>query len=145
MKKLFFIFFKFLIFSNVSHASFPVSDTLKLNQKTLKTEEIKQYHSSLIKMGIDLNDCRCERCRAGIPISVELINQNAKVPIDYVQLQKNISKIFLVTGAVGLIVMLHGIFHVREIGSGIGGLFVLLASIILLLINILLKKIKRKK
>jgi len=48
---------------NVSYASFPISDTLKVKQDTLQTEEIKQYHSSLIKMGVDLNDCRCESCR----------------------------------------------------------------------------------
>ena len=48
---------------NVSYASFPVSDTLKVKQDTLQTEAIKQYHSSLIKMGIDLNDCRCKSCR----------------------------------------------------------------------------------
>ena len=93
-------------------------------------------------MGIDLNDCRCESCRAGIPISVEFINQNDEKPVDY---HKNISKVFLVTGAIGLIVMLYGIFHVREIGSGIEGLFVLLASVVVLLINFLVKKIKRKK
>ena len=63
MKKLLFIFFTFTIFANVSYASFPVSDTLKVKQDTLQTEEIKQYHSNLIKMGIDLNDCRCESCR----------------------------------------------------------------------------------
>ena len=34
-----------------------------MKQDTLLTEEIKQYHSNLIKMGIDLNDCKCESCR----------------------------------------------------------------------------------
>ena len=63
MKKLPFIFFTLTIFANVSYASFPVSDTLKLKQDTLQTKEIKQYHSNLIKMGIDLNDCKCESCR----------------------------------------------------------------------------------
>ena len=63
MKKLLFLFFTLITFANVSYASFPVSDTLKVKQDTLQTEEIKQYHSSLIKMGIDLNDCRCESCR----------------------------------------------------------------------------------
>ena len=50
---------------NVSYASFPVADTFKEKQDTLQTEEIKQSHSSLIKMGIDLNDCKCESCRNG--------------------------------------------------------------------------------
>jgi len=52
-----------ITFANLCFASFPVSDTFKLKQDTLQTEEINQYHSSLIKMGIDLNDCRCESCR----------------------------------------------------------------------------------
>ena len=63
MKNLLFIFITLITFANVSYASFPVADTLKVQQDTLQTEEIKQYHSSLIKMGIDLNDCRCESCR----------------------------------------------------------------------------------
>jgi len=63
MKNLLFIFITLITFANVSYASFPVADTLKVKQDTLQTEEIKQYHSSLIKMGIDLNDCRCESCR----------------------------------------------------------------------------------
>ena len=53
-------------FTNVSYASFPIADTLEIKQYTLQTEEIKQYHSSLIKMGIDLNSCKCESCRNGI-------------------------------------------------------------------------------
>ena len=39
---------------NVSYASFPISDTLELQQDILQTEEIKQYHYSLQQMGIDL-------------------------------------------------------------------------------------------
>jgi hypothetical protein len=50
----------------VSYASFPIADTLEVKEDTLQTEEIKQYHSSLIKMGIDLNSCKCESCRIGI-------------------------------------------------------------------------------
>ena len=51
---------------NVSYASFPITDTLEVKQDTLQTEDIKQYHSSLIKMGFDLNSCKCEICRIGI-------------------------------------------------------------------------------
>ena len=65
MKKLIYIFFTLIIFTNISYASFPITDNLKLKQDTFQTEEIKQYHSNLIKMGIDLNDCRCESCRKG--------------------------------------------------------------------------------
>ena len=32
----------------------------------MKTEEIKKYHDHLIKMGIDINSCKCESCRSGI-------------------------------------------------------------------------------
>ena len=63
MKKLILLLITLTTLTNVSYASFPVADTLKVKQDTLQTEEIKQYHSSLIKMGIDLNDCRCESCR----------------------------------------------------------------------------------
>ena len=63
MKKLLSLLITLITLTNVSYASFPVADTLKVKQDTLQTEEIKQYHSSLIKMGIDLNDCRCESCR----------------------------------------------------------------------------------
>ena len=66
MKKLLFIFFTLTIFANVSYASFPVSDTLKVKQDTLQTEEIKQYHYSLQQMGIDLKSCKCESCRHGV-------------------------------------------------------------------------------
>ena len=142
MKKLLFIFFTLIIFANVSYASFPVSDVLKLNQDTLQTEDIKQYHSSLIKMGVDLNDCRCESCRAGIPISVELIKQNVKIPIDY---HKYIFKFFLVTGFAGLIMALYGILSTSwsDIGIGIFGGFLFIASVIVLLLNFLIKKLKQ--
>ncbi len=51
---------------NVSYASFPVIDTLEIKQDTLQTEEIKKYHSSLIKMGVDLSSCKCVSCSNGI-------------------------------------------------------------------------------
>ena len=68
MKKLLFLLMILTAFNNVSYASFPIiADTLETTIDTLQTEEIKQYHSSLIKMGIDLNACKCESCRKGIP------------------------------------------------------------------------------
>ena len=66
MKKLLLLLITLITFTNVSYASFPVSDTLKVKQDFEQKEEIKQYHSNLIKMGIDLNDCRCESCKAVI-------------------------------------------------------------------------------
>ena len=66
MKKLLSIFLILITFVYVSYASFPVADTLKVNQNTIQSEEIKQYHYSLQQMGIDLNACKCESCRNGI-------------------------------------------------------------------------------
>jgi hypothetical protein len=66
IKKLLFLLIILSPFTNLSYASFPIADTLEVKEDTLQTEEIKQYHSSLIKMGIDLNSCKCESCRNGI-------------------------------------------------------------------------------
>ena len=67
IKKLLLMLIILTSFTNVSYASFPIiADTLEETIDTLQTEEIKQYHSSLIKMGIDLNSCKCESCRIGI-------------------------------------------------------------------------------
>ena len=65
-KKLLFLLIILTPFTNLSYASFPIADTLEVKQDTLQTEDIKQYHSSLIKMGFDLNSCKCESCRIGI-------------------------------------------------------------------------------
>ena len=131
MKKLLFSFCTLIIFTNVSYASFPVSDTLKVKQNILQKEEIKQYHSNLMKMGVDLNDCRCESCRASIP----------KKLIDY---HKIIFKFFLLTGCVGLIMMLYGILSPipLDIFVTLYGSYIFIPSVLVLLINFL---IKRKK
>ena len=76
MKKLILLFIALISFTNMSYASFPIADTLEIKQYTLQTEEIKQYHSSLIKMGIDLNSCKCESCRNGIVPLVSNSKQN---------------------------------------------------------------------
>ena len=65
-KKLLFLLIILTPFTNLSYASFPITDTLEVKQDTLQTEDIKRYHSSLIKMGFDLNTCKCESCRIGI-------------------------------------------------------------------------------
>ena len=54
-KKLLFLLLTLTIFSNVSYASFPITDNLEIKQDTLQTEEIKQNHYSLQQMGVDLN------------------------------------------------------------------------------------------
>ena len=66
-------------FTSVSYASFPIADTLEVKEDTLQTEEIKQYHSSLIKMGIDLNSCKCESCRNGIDPLTNNLEKNSNL------------------------------------------------------------------
>jgi hypothetical protein len=131
MKKLILLLITLTTLKTVSYASFPVSDTLKVKQDILQKEEIKQYHSNLIKMGVDLNDCRCESCRDSIP----------KKLIDY---HKIIFKFFLLTGCVGLIMMLYGILspHPFDIFVTLYGSYIFIPSVLALLINFL---IKRKK
>ena len=76
MKKLILLLITLSTFTSESYASFPITDILEIKQDTLQTEEIKQYHSSLIKMGIDLNSCKCESCRNGIVPLVSNSKQN---------------------------------------------------------------------
>ena len=52
MKKLILLLIALTTFMNVSYASFPISDTLEVQQDIMQTEEIKQYHYSLQKMGV---------------------------------------------------------------------------------------------
>ena len=66
MKKLILLLITLTTLTNVSYASFPVADTLKMQQDIVQTEEIKQYHYSLQQMSIDLKSCKCESCRNGI-------------------------------------------------------------------------------
>jgi hypothetical protein len=66
MKRILLLLIIITTFMNVSYASFPIINTLEIKQDTLQTEEIKKYHSSLIKMGVDLSSCKCVSCRNGI-------------------------------------------------------------------------------
>ena len=63
MKRILLLLITLTSFNNVSYASFPIINTLEIKQDTLQTEEIKKYHSSLIKMGVDLSSCKCMSCR----------------------------------------------------------------------------------
>ena len=67
-----------ITFTNVSYASFPVADTLETKVDSLQTEEIKQYHYSLQKMGVDLKYCKCGSCRNGI---APLVSKPKPLPI----------------------------------------------------------------
>ena len=70
-------------FSHLSFASFPVSDTLKVNQDILESEKITKYHDHLISMGIDLNSCKCDSCRIGIAPLTN--NREIKKPLNQFQ------------------------------------------------------------
>ena len=119
MKKLIYIFFTLLIFTNVSYASFPITDNLKLKQDTLQTEEIKQYHSNLIKMGIDLNDCRCESCRNGIvPLVINL--ESNEVLIDNKRNKWKVAIIIMTILSIGLIILLFSWMDSFNKSGGIG-------------------------
>ena len=137
MKKLYLIFSLLTICANTSLASFPITDNIKIKQdNSLQAKEINQYHLNLIKMGIDLNNCKCNSCRSDIPIPLEIRKKSTKLPIEYPH--KNIFKIFLVTAIIGLIMMLYGIKNGTEIGDGILGGYILIASMLALLINFLI-------
>ena len=66
MKNLILLLITLTTLTNVSYASFPVADTLKMKQDTVQTEAVEQYHLRMQKMGIDLNSCKCVSCRNGI-------------------------------------------------------------------------------
>ena len=87
--------------TNVSYASFPVTDTLKIKQDTVQTETVEQYHIRMQKMGFDLNSCNCASCRADIPITIEGINSDVtkwylKGPMMFVWLILLVSFVILV-------------------------------------------------
>jgi glycerol-3-phosphate cytidylyltransferase-like family protein len=63
MKKLLLLLITLTTFVNMGYASFSVVDTLQVKQETLQTDEIKEYHANLVKLGIDISDCKCESCR----------------------------------------------------------------------------------
>ena len=72
MKRIILLLITLTTLANVSYASFPVADTLKVKQDTLQTEEIQQYHYYIQQMGFDLSSCKCVSCRNGInPIVVK--------------------------------------------------------------------------
>ena len=63
MKKLILLLIVLTSFTNVSYASFPITDTLEIKLDTVKTETVAEYHLRMQKMGFDIQDCRCEDCK----------------------------------------------------------------------------------
>ena len=109
MKKLILLLIALTTFMNVSYASFPITDTLQVKQDTIQTEEIKQYHQSLLKMGIDLNSCKCESCRKGIsPLVCNSKGELVKVDKKSVS-NGNPSAMYLLAGLILLGVVIWGV------------------------------------
>ena len=121
-KKLLFLLIILTPFTNLSYASFPIADTLEVKEDTLQTEEIKQYHSSLIKMGIDLNSCKCESCRNGI---VPLVSNSKQNKDNSQELENNIFIRWIpliVLGAILLILIILLMFRGVEKFNRSGGI-----------------------
>ena len=73
-KKLLFLFIALISFTNVSYASFPITDTFEIKQDTVNTETIAEYHLRMQKMGFDIQDCRCDDCKIFKGINTPLKN-----------------------------------------------------------------------
>lgn len=72
MKKIILVLISLITLSNVSYASFPIIETrldTPIVDTISSTESIDAYHLRMQEMGFDLSSCKCESCRAGIPIS----------------------------------------------------------------------------
>jgi len=109
-------------FTIESYASFPITDVLEIKQDTLQTEEIKQYHSSLIKMGIDLNSCKCESCRNGIVPLVSNSKQNKDNSQELENNKFNSWIPLIVLGAILLILLILLMFRGVEKFNRSGGI-----------------------
>ena len=77
MKKLFLLLVTLIAFTNICYSSFPIQSNLVTYTDTLQTDKIKEYHTNLIKMGIDLKSCKCESCRNGIAPLTNNIETNS--------------------------------------------------------------------
>ena len=60
--------------TNISYASFPVQFSTITNNDKLVGNKIDQYHNHLIKMGIDINSCKCEKFPAPPAIVTGIFN-----------------------------------------------------------------------
>ena len=114
MKKLILLLITLTTFTHVSYASFPVSDTLKVKQDTVQTEEIKKYHDHLIQIGIDLNSCKCESCRNGI--SPLTNNREVNKPLNQF---KRIWLPIIITMAILAVIL--GLLLVRYVDKNLSG------------------------
>ena len=150
-KKLILLLITLTTFMNVSYASFPIADTLKITQDTLQTEEIKQYHYSLQKMGVDLNSCKCVSCRGAIaplvskPKPLPFKIKNVKEVVDITEVEKRESNgnwyaLLSILSALGAIIFAfltigNAMMHNGEYSFVITYLLIFLLSLIILLLH----------
>jgi hypothetical protein len=116
MKKLFLLL---VTFTNISYASFPIQSNLVTSTDTLQTDMIKEYHTSLIKMGIDLNTCKCESCRNGI-VPLVINSELNKAKKDIKRKNRKGAIIIMTISSVGLIILLFSWMDSFNKSGGIG-------------------------
>ena len=103
-KKILFFLIALTTFSNVSYASFPITDTLEIKQDIVYTEAVSEYHLRMQKLGFDIQDCRCVDCKKFKGINNDMKNGETR------QKQKTNYKSIFVTMGVWLIVMMILLF-----------------------------------
>ena len=104
MKKLILLLIILTSFTNVSYASFPITDTLKIKQDTVNTETVAEYHLRMQKIGFDIQDCRCDDCKKFKGINNAMKNGETR------QKQKTNYKSLFVTMGVWIIVIIILLF-----------------------------------
>ena len=103
-KKLLFLFIALISFTNVSYASFPITDTFEIKQDTVNTETVAEYHLRMQKMGFDIQDCRCDDCKKFKGINNAMKNGETR------QKKKTNYKSLFVTMGVWIIVIIILLF-----------------------------------
>ena len=114
MKKIILLLITLTTFMNVSFASFPVLDTLKVKQETIQKETADAYHLRMQKMDIDLNSCKCESCRNGI--SPLTNNREVNKPLNQF---KRIWLPIIITMAILAVIL--GLLLVRYVDENLSG------------------------
>ena len=69
MKCIALIFFFIVTSFDITYASFPIQSHSLIYTDTIVSDKIEKYHSTLLKMGVDINSCRCESCRKHLQIN----------------------------------------------------------------------------
>ena len=100
----------------MSYASFPIqsnfltyTDTLE-TADTLETDKIKEYHSHLIKMGVDLSSCKCESCRDSIGVkNSKTVNSRSSSRLYIIG-----AILFLIAMTVSIIMVLDGVACIND-------------------------------